>query len=77
MDRDEDDITAAFQDAAAALAVRVRLDELLLDALATPGLGEDALARLETFLRGERLERGRRAWSRLSDLTPALDGGAG
>jgi hypothetical protein len=53
-----------FQAAAAALAARAQLDQLLLDALAEPGMADDSSARLQVFLRGP-LVAGRDALDRL------------
>lgn len=67
-----------FRDAVTAHATRTRLDELLLDTLAAPGMATDAAQRLVGFISGGDLERGAGALRRVQSAAgPAGAGGAG
>lgn len=55
-----------FADSACVLATRQRLDALVLDVLAAPGMGGEALGQLRGFLDSEQLRRGTDAWERLN-----------
>lgn len=53
-----------LDDAATVLGTRRRLDGLLLDSLSAPGLGTAQLSKLDAFMHGPDLARGRQALAR-------------
>ena len=69
----DEELSAVFADSGCVLATRQRLDGLVLDVLSAPGMGGEALQRLDRFLDSEQLRRGADAWARLSAAMEADD----